>query len=266
MKDNIVSNATLTDQQGTPMAKPKNEKQQAKFGLLKRFAPVAIIAGGLGVAYSFGVQDYFSLSFLAESRESLTSFVDSNFALSAASFVLLYTLAVAFSFPAASILTVFGGFLFGWWAGGLLVALGATLGATAIFLAARSAFGDFLKERMPAKVKNMAEGFEKDALSYLLVLRLAPVLPFFVTNIAPALFNVKVRDYVVATFFGIMPGTFAYAWLGQGVDSVLVSAAEAGTEPSIGDLVTPEITAAFVALAVVAAIPVVVRKFRPAKV
>lgn len=261
-----MTNATLTDQQGKPMASPENETKQAKSGALKRFAPLAVIAGGLGLAYSFGLQDYFSLSFLAESRESLTGFVDNNFALSAAGFVLLYVVAVALSFPAASVLTIFGGFLFGWWAGGLLVAIGATTGATTIFLAARSAFGDFLKERMPAKVKNMAEGFEKDALSYLLVLRLAPVLPFFVTNIAPAMFNVKLRDYVIATFFGILPGTFAYAWLGQGVDSVLVSAAEAGTEPSIGDLITPEITAAFVALAVVAAIPVVVRKLRPTKV
>lgn len=247
------------------MADSQPKLPNSKFGTLKRFAPLAVIIGGLAIGYANGLQDYFSLNFLAESRESLTGFVAANYLLSAAGFIALYVIAVAFSFPAASILTIFGGFLFGWWAGGLMVAVGATIGATTIFLAARSAFGDFLKQRMPARVKNMADGFEKDAFSYLLILRLAPVLPFFITNIAPALFNVKIRDYVVATFFGILPGTFAYAWLGQGVDSVLVSAAAAGTEPSIGDLVTPEITAAFVALAVVAAIPIIIRKFRPAK-
>ena len=88
------------------------------------------------------------------------------------------------------------------------------------------------------------------------------VFPFFVVNIAPAFFGVPLRTYVIATFFGILPGTFAYSWLGQGVDSVLLAAADAGREVSVGDLVTPEITIAFVALALVAAIPPVLRRLR----
>lgn len=231
----------------------------------KRFLPLAIIAGGLGLGYAFGVHEYFSLSFLSESREMLTGFVADNFAISILGFTLLYALAVAFSFPAASILTIFGGFLFGWWIGGLAVAFGATAGATTIFLVAQTAFGDFLKQKMPERVRNLAEGFEKDAFSYLLVLRIAPVFPFFVINIAPALFNVKTRDYVLATFLGILPGVFAYSFLGQGVGSVLEAAEAAGTEPSVADLITTEITLAFAALATVAAIPVIIRKLRAAK-
>lgn len=249
----------------TTVPEAKDGQKQPSKSLIKKFAPLAVIIGGLGAAYAAGVQDYFSLNYLAESRAMLTGFVAEQPILSGMAFTAIYATAVAFSFPAASILTVFAGFLFGWLAGGLMVAVGATVGATAIFLAAKSTLGAFLREKMPKRVKAMAEGFEKDAFSYLLVLRIAPVFPFFVTNIAPALFKVKVRDYVIATFLGILPGTFAYAYLGEGVGSVIDAAEASGSEPSIADLVTTEITLAFVGLAVVAAIPVIVRKLKGAK-
>ncbi|GAB4352615.1 MAG: TVP38/TMEM64 family protein [Oricola sp.] len=229
---------------------------------VRRFAPIAVIAAGLAFAYLMGWQRYLSLGFLAGSREMLLGFVDANYALSVAGFAAVYVLAVAFSVPAASILTIFGGFLFGWLVGGLVVAFAATLGATIVFIAARSAFGDVLRGRVGARVRRLAEGFEEDAFSYLLVLRLAPVFPFFVMNIAPALFHVPLRTYVAATFLGILPGTFAYAWLGEGVDSVLAAARAAGAEVRASDLVTPQITVAFVALAVVAAIPPVLKRLR----
>ncbi|MEO1745569.1 MAG: TVP38/TMEM64 family protein [Pseudomonadota bacterium] len=229
---------------------------------IKRFAPLAVVVGGLAFAYSMGWHQYFSLEFLAESRDAMTAYVAENYATSLIGFTALYALAVAFSFPAASILTIFAGFLFGWFVGGLIVAVGATVGATAIFLVARSAFGDFLKEKVGGRVKNLAEGFEKEAFSYLLVLRLAPVFPFFIMNIAPALFNVPLRTYVIATLFGILPGTFAYTFLGEGVGSVLAAAEDAGTTVGVGDLVTTEITFAFVALAVVAAIPILIKRLR----
>jgi uncharacterized membrane protein YdjX (TVP38/TMEM64 family) len=228
----------------------------------RRFAPLAVIVAGLAFAYAMGWHRYFSLSFLADSREMLLGFVSANYALSVAGFAAAYVLAVAFSVPAASILTIFSGFLFGWLVGGIIVAFSATAGATIVFLAARSAFGDFLRDKVGARVRRLAEGFEEDAFSYLLVLRLAPVFPFFVINIAPALFHVPLRIYVAATFLGILPGTFAYAWLGEGLDSVLVAAREAGTEVSASDLVTPQITFAFLALAAVAAIPPVLKRFR----
>jgi len=231
-------------------------------GAWKRFVPIAVILAGLAFAYAMGWQRFFSLTFLAERREMLMGFVEANYTLSVIGFAFTYALAVAFSFPAASILTIFAGFLFGWLVGGIVVAFAATAGATVIFLAARSAFGDFLRERVGGRVKRLADGFEEDAFSYLLVLRLAPVFPFFVMNIAPALFNVPLRIYVAATFLGILPGTFAYAYLGQGIDSVLLAAKEAGEDVGVSDLVTTEITLAFLALAVVAAIPPVIKRFR----
>lgn len=222
----------------------------------RRFAPMAIIVAGLSIGYALGWQRYLSLDYLAESREMLHVFVEANYAASLAGFTVIYALAVAFSFPAASILTIFGGLLFGWLVAGTAVAFAATVGASALFLAARSAFGDFLKRRVGGLGARLADGFERDAFGYLLVLRLVPFFPFWVVNIAPALFGVRLKTYVAATFLGILPGCFAYAWLGQGVESVLVAAANAGESVSVRDLVTPEITIAFAALAAVAFIPV----------
>ncbi len=227
-----------------------------------RLLPLAVLLAGLAAAYAFGLTDYLSLTYLGEQQQNLKSHVAANGVLSALIFMAVYIVAVALSLPAASVLTIFGGFLFGWLQAGLMVVIAATAGATILFLAARSGFGGFLRDRLGSKAAAFAEGFRKDAFGYLLVLRLAPVFPFFLVNIAPALFNVKTRDYVLATALGILPGTFAFAWLGEGVGSVLDAARASGQSPSVAQLVTPQITIAFAALAVVAAIPLVLKRFR----
>lgn len=225
-----------------------------------RLMPLAVIIGGLLLGYAMGWHHYLTLAFLAESRSALKSLVADNPVLAPLGFVTFYTLAVAFSFPAASILTIFGGFLFGWLFGGMLAILGATAGATAIFLAARTVCADFVRKRICGRADKLSEGFEKNAFGYLLALRIAPFIPFFMVNIAPALFHVRLSTYVAATFIGIMPGAFAYAWLGQGSDSVLLAARNAGEQVTVGDLVTPQITIAFIALALVAILATIVKR------
>ncbi|WP_249116747.1 TVP38/TMEM64 family protein [Ciceribacter sp. L1K23] len=227
-----------------------------------RYLPLLLIATGLLLGYLFGLQNYLSLGYLADQREALRAYVDEHLVWSATVFVVIYVLAVAFSFPAASILTIFGGFLFGWLMGGALVAIAATVGASILFLATRSAFGGFLRHRVDGVVKRLTDGFRQNAFGYLLVIRLAPVFPFFVVNIAAALFDISLTRFVAATFIGILPGTFAYAYLGQGVDSVLIAAQAAGREAQIADLVTRDITLAFLGLAVIAAVPTLLRHIR----
>jgi uncharacterized membrane protein YdjX (TVP38/TMEM64 family) len=230
--------------------------------VLRRYLPVFVLAAVLAIAWLAGVQDYLSLAYLGDQREVLGAWVGNRPIVSSLVFIGIYTSVVALSLPAASVLSIFAGFLFGWLHGGLMVLVAATLGATILFLAARSGFGSLLKNKLGAKAEAFAEGFRKDAFGYLLVLRLAPVLPFFLVNIAPAFFNVKTRDYVLATALGILPGTFAFAWLGEGVGSVLDAAKASGSTPSVSQLVTPQITFAFAALAVVAAIPLVIKRLK----
>lgn len=226
-----------------------------------RFAPILVIGAVLLAGYALGWHEGLTLSALAESRALLRAKVDAHPLLAAALFSLFYAAAVAAAFPAASLLTVAAGFLFGWLSGGLLVVFSATLGATLLFLAARSAFGDVLRRRGGNRIERLARGFEGGAFGYLLVLRLAPIFPFWLVNIAPALFKVRLATYVSATALGILPASFAYAYLGSGLDSVLDAAAASGGTLELADLATPEITTALIALAVVAVLAVAVKGF-----
>jgi uncharacterized membrane protein YdjX (TVP38/TMEM64 family) len=229
---------------------------------MKRFLPLIFLLLGLVIAYLSGVQNFFSLSFLNQQRDALEKIVHGHYALSVAAFFVVYTVSVACSLPAASILTVFAGFLFGWLVGGLVVVCAATFGATLLFIAARSSIGNFLRNKVSGMSAQFIDGFTKNAFYYLLILRIAPIFPFFIVNIVPVLFNMKLKDYVLATFIGIIPGTFAYTWLGKGVGSVLDAAKKNGVTPKVSDLVTPEITIAFFALAVVAAMPLLIKKMK----
>ena len=114
----------------------------------------------------------------------LLVFVESHVFLAAIGFVLAYAAVVALSLPGATIMTLAGGFLFGVPLGATLTVIGATVGATLLFVIARSAFGDLLRQRAGPFLARMAEGFRKDAFSYLLFLRLVPAFPFWAVNLA----------------------------------------------------------------------------------
>jgi uncharacterized membrane protein YdjX (TVP38/TMEM64 family) len=136
-------------------------------------------------------------------------------------FVATYAAAVAVSFPGAVFLTIIGGFLFGAWLGGALAVVGATIGATIIYFVVRSTLGGGLARRAGPFLDRFASGFEEDAFFYLLSLRLAPLFPFWLVNLAPAIVGIRLRDHLGATFLGIIPGSFAFAAIGQGLDSIL---------------------------------------------
>ncbi|MGB6118489.1 MAG: TVP38/TMEM64 family protein [Mesorhizobium sp.] len=227
-----------------------------------RFAPLALVLCGLVAAYALGWHRYVSLMYLADSQDRLQALVAEHYAKSLAGFGLLYALAVAFSLPAASVLTVFAGFLFGCVVGGSVVAIAATLGATAVFFAARSAFGEVLERKIGGKAARLAQGFEENAFGYLLFLRLAPIFPFFVVNIAAGLFRIPLRTYVIATLIGILPGTFVFAYLGEGIGGVLDIAQQSGAAPSLKLLLTPKIKLGLALLALLALAPVVLRYVR----
>lgn len=227
---------------------------------VRRVLPVVMVVALFALGYVMGWQSYLDLGYLADREDVLRSVIAAHPLLAPLAFVGIYATAIACSFPAASALTIAAGFLFGWALGSALAVTGATIGAALLFLAARTAFGGFLRRKLGGFSARLADGFEKDAFTFLLVLRLAPFIPFIVVNIAPAMFNVRLGTFIAATAIGIIPGAVAYAWLGEGVGSLLEAARSAGHEIGPRDLVTPEITIAFVALAVVALIAAVVKK------
>ncbi|MHA3977860.1 TVP38/TMEM64 family protein [Halovulum sp. GXIMD14794] len=226
---------------------------------LRRIWPLAIIA--LVAAVGFAFRDVISFRTLADNREALLAWRDQSYVLAASVYVLIYVAVVAFSLPGALLMTLTGGFLFGLVAGSLLTVTGATVGAVLIFLAARFGLGEMLEAKMDASrgmMTRIRDGLRENEISYLFLMRLVPAIPFFVANLAPALMGVKLRNYVLTTFFGIMPGTVVYTWVGAGLGEVFAR----GEKPDLGILFEWQVLGPILALCVLSALPILLKKLR----
>ena len=225
---------------------------------LKRLLPLlAIAAGGIPI-FLFGWDDYLTFDALKANRDVLMTWTENHYLLAVLTFIGVYIVAIGVSMPGGIWLTLMGGFLFGTIETTVYVVFGATLGATIIFLAARYALADYLRAKAGPSVQKMEDGFRENALSYLLVLRLVPLFPFWLVNLVPALIGVPVGTYVIGTFFGIIPGTFVFASIGGGLASVF----DSGGEPDLSLIFTPGVLIPIIGLAVLALIPVFYKKFK----
>jgi uncharacterized membrane protein YdjX (TVP38/TMEM64 family) len=243
-------------------------------GRWRRLVPLLLLAAAALLVVGMGWHRHLSLEALVRHRAEVEGFVATHPATALSVFAATYVMAVALSLPGAVFLTIAGGLLFGTLVGGLTAIVAATLGATLVFLIARSAAGELLARRAGAVAARLADGFRRDAFHYLLFLRLVPVFPFWIVNLVAALCGVRLQSFIAATALGIIPGTLAFAFLGAGLDSaVAVKMAElracvaAGRtqcplELGIGDLLTVELMAAFVVLGIVSLIPVIVRRLK----
>lgn len=203
-----------------------------------------------------GLAGYLSLDTLKTHRETLAGWVNGNIVAASLAYVGAYVVAVAFSVPGAVFLTLSGGFLFGATLGTLLTVTGATIGATIIFVFAKAIFGENALDRFGQPAARLAEGVRRNAGSYLLVLRLVPLFPFFLVNLVPAFVGVPLITYVVTTFFGIIPGTAVFSLAGAGLGSVL----DQGGAITPGSILTREIIAGLVGLAVLSLAAIPLRK------
>jgi uncharacterized membrane protein YdjX (TVP38/TMEM64 family) len=223
-----------------------------------RFLPIALILLGILGFFAFGLDRYIGCAALREHRVDLLEWIGQHQFTAPLAFLLLYAAITALSLPIASLLTVAGGFVFGAVLGTILVVVGATIGASALFLAARTAFGETLRTRAGPQIQKMQAGFAANALSYMLFLRLVPLFPFWLVNLAPALLNVPFRTFLLATSVGIIPGTFVYVYVGRGLGSIF----EGSGKCSLRGLVTPEILIALGLLGCLSLVPVIYRKLR----
>ncbi len=224
--------------------------------------------------FATGAHRHVSLETLVRHRMAIDAFIDAHAVAAIAAFMAVYIVAVALSLPGALFLTIAGGILFGTLIGGIATVVSATVGATIIFLVAKSACGETLMRRAGPLACKLAEGFRADAFSYLLFLRLVPAFPFFLVNLAPALVGVKLSTFVAATAIGIVPATFAFAFLGSGLDSVIAAQevayrtclangrTDCTLQFDLGMIATPRLLAALAALGAIALIPVIVKRVR----
>jgi uncharacterized membrane protein YdjX (TVP38/TMEM64 family) len=226
--------------------------------MLRRLLPVAILLGGLVAFLLLGLERYFTYDLLYRHQATLAKWVAKHGAIAAAVFVIAYAVVVAFSLPVAMLVTPVAGYLFGTWLGAGLSVIGATLGAIAVFLAARTAFRDLFRARAGAALSRLETGFRRDDFSYLLFLRLVPIFPFWLINIVPALLGMRLGRFTLATMIGIVPAAIVFASVGAGLGMVI----ERGERPDLGILFEWRILLPLLGLGVLSLLPVVFSHLR----
>jgi uncharacterized membrane protein YdjX (TVP38/TMEM64 family) len=240
----------------------------------RRFVPLGLVALGMLAVFATGAYRHVSLETLVRHRMAIDGFITEHSVAAIAAFMAAYIVVVALSIPGAIVLTISSGILFGTLVGGTVAVISSSIGATIIFLVARSACGESLIRRAGPLAGKLAAGFRADAFSYLLFLRLVPAFPFFLVNLAPALVGVKLSTFVSATLIGVIPATFAFAFFGSGLDSVIAAQekvfraclsggrSDCHLQFDLGMIATPQLLGALATLGVIALIPIAIKRLR----
>lgn len=226
---------------------------------LKRLPFIAMVLVALLGAVL--LRDQISFDALARHRNALLAFRDANFALASLAFVLAYVGIVAFSLPGATIATLTGGFLFGLFPGVLFNVGGATLGAVAVFLAARAGFGADVAARIAQKggpAARLQQALRENEWSALLIMRLVPAVPFFIANLLPAFVGTSLLRFALTTFVGIIPGALVFTSVGAGLAEVFAR----GETPDLSIIFAPHILGPILGLAALSALPILLKRFR----
>lgn len=242
-----------------------------------RWLPVIVLIALMALVFAMGWHKLISFKTVGLHYDALRGFIADHLLAALAIYSLAYIAVVALSLPGGLVMTVSGGLLFGWLLAAPVTVVAATIGATIVFLIAKTSIGEPFSAKAGPWLGKLRNGFAENALSYMLFLRLVPAFPFVVVNLAPALLGVPLKTYVIGTLLGIIPGTVAFAVAGAGLGSVIEAQnqvyaaclAKAATRPGVvchyaidtGSLLTREIVAAFVLLGVLALIPVAVKKW-----
>jgi uncharacterized membrane protein YdjX (TVP38/TMEM64 family) len=230
---------------------------ETKKNLILRYLPLGLIFLASLVAWRLGLHETLTLENLRLHQAQLETLVGQHLIVCVAVFSLTYILIVTLSLPVASFMTLLGGFLFGPFVGTGAVVFSATFGATLLFLSLRRVSQDLLRKRAGAWFQKMEAGFQENALSYLLTLRLIPLFPFAAINVVAAVLQVPLRTFFLGTFFGIIPGSFVYVLIGQALQKTLKTPGNA-----LHLVVDPWILGALTGLGILALLPVLYKHFQ----
>lgn len=242
-----------------PRAGRVNERSVRR---LARFWPVALLACIAAATYALGLHRHVSFAALAEQQQALRAFVAAHPVLAPLAYVAVYTVAVSVAVPGGLVLSMAGGLLFGTVEGSLCAVPAITAGSILLFLAARSALRPMLERRAGRFMARLKPGLERDGFGYLLVLRLLPLMPFWIINIAPALAGMRLGPYALATVLGITPNTIVIVSLGAGLGGTL----EAGVHPDLSTVLRPSVLLPLLGLATLAALPIAWRWWKTRRI
>ena len=216
---------------------------------------VLLFAAALSV---FEASHYVSYENLAANHEWLLERVAQDEIGMGLLFLATYTFLVAASIPGAAFRTMAAGFLFGPVIGTIYSVLGATIGAIILFLSARTSLGEMFRTRTEGLLPKLREECQENALSYLLFLRLVPLVPFWLLNLAAAFLGVRLNVFAIGTFVGIIPGAAVFASVGSGLGELL----DQGQQPDFSIIANPEIFLPMLGLALLSLVPVLIRRLK----
>ena len=242
-----------------------------------RFLPLALVVVGMVVVFATGLYQQISLEAVIRHRAAIDALIKAHFAWAIAIYLGVLIATAALSIPTASFLAISSGLLFGTAVGTAATVVGATIGASILFLITRTAFGDWLLMRAGPQAARITVGFRADAFSYLLFLRLVPLFPFTLVNLVAGFGGIRLTPFVAATLIGIIPLTTIFVLFGAGLDSAISGPAAAyrkcmadglpncSLDIDISTAATPQLIAAMAGLCLIALTPVIVKRFRAAR-
>jgi len=215
---------------------------------IKKSLIIGIVIIGIASFFLSGLNEYFTLETLREQRDNWQQHYQNNPILFAGAFFLIYVLFTSLNIPAAALLTVAGGALFGFWVGVILVSFASTIGAVIAFLGTRYLFRDGIEKKFSKQLASINKGVETDGALYVFGLRLVPIFPFFLVNMLLALTKIKTFTFYLASQIGMFFGTAVFVNAGKQLSEV----------DSLGDILTPTMLASFALLGV---FPIIAKYF-----
>lgn len=227
------------------------------FSSLKKWSLLGLLASFLFIFFYFDWYQYLTFNTLKIYQFSAQLWTIDHYKLAASLYMLIYICMIACGIPCATLLTLVGGFLFGSIAF-IYAILSTTLGGIILFLAVRTALGIHIAKKSTGWIKKMEAGFQRNAFNYLLMLRLVPVLPCWISNVTAGVLNVPLKTFIFATVIGIAPSTFICAMVGRGLDKILT----AEKTPNLNIILTPSIFFPLLGLAFLSLFPVIYKSIK----
>jgi uncharacterized membrane protein YdjX (TVP38/TMEM64 family) len=217
-----------------------------------KLALLVLLAVGVALFFALDLKQYLSLSALKANREALQSYYATHTLAMVAGFMAVYIIQTALSLPGAAILSLAAGAIFGSLLGTVYAVIAATAGATLAFLVTRYLLRDAVLSRFGDRLEGMNRELEQRGFNYLLFLRLVPIFPFFLINLAAGLTRLPLRTFVLATTIGIIPGGFVYVNAG----------ASLATIDSLSGIASPRVLGSFALLGLFALVPAIYGKVK----
>ena len=221
---------------------------------------LVIISTGLYFLFSVvDLKDLLSYEFIKSNKDIILKYISENFLFLATVFFvfsIIWVLFLGFVVP----LLVFSGFVFGKWWGILIVLTSTTIGATLLYALVGFFFRDFIKQKLASKFSKLKEFYIKNDILYFMSFRFigGGGSPYAVQNVLPILFDMSIKNYVIATFIGSAPPMFVTVALGSGIETII----DQNTTLSISTvLFSPEIYVPIIVFFIILIIAFLIRKF-----